>query len=138
MVLPGRLTPDTRTPAQPTPDLSTPGGDGSRTVSTDDVEIDSTGTTSVGSVDADRVEVYEVAVTPEESDFDFNVNVDGEPVFRSDQSPDAAEEERFFPDDEERFTYLSGDTDIEFEVTSASGEADATADVDVKAVTESE
>lgn len=138
MTIPGRTRPGTRTPAQPAPDLSTPGGTDTPSVSTTGVAVDATGTTAVGTVEADRVKVFAVTVDPTAADFDFNLNVDGEPAFAADQSPAAAEAEGFTTDDEAAITYLAVGTDIVFEVTSASGTGGATADITVDTVAESE
>lgn len=138
MVLPGRTRPGTRTRAQPSPDLSTPGGTDQPSVSATGVAVDATGTTAVGTVEGDRVKVFAVTVDPTAADFDFNLNVDGEPVFAADQSPAAAEAETFETEDEAAITYLAVGTDIVFEVTSASATGGATADVTVDTAVETE
>ena len=138
MVLPGRTRPGTRTPSQPEPDLSTPGGTDQPSVSATGVAVDATGTTTVGTVEGDRVKVFAVTVDATAADFDFNLNVDGEPAFAADQSPASTDAEVFETDDEEAVTYLAVGTDIVFEVTSASSTGGATADVTVDTVVETE
>ena len=129
----GRHGPGRGSPGMGTRGPTVPKGGSDESVEQTGIAVDSTGQTNIGTVGGDRTTVYEVTVTPDAADFDFNVTVDGETVFENAQSPDAAAEESFDPDGDGEFVVKAGDGDVVFDVSSASATGGATADVSVEA-----
>jgi hypothetical protein len=127
--MPGVSTPGRRLPGQETPS-DTFAGETDHSAA--GVAVDATGTTAVGTADTLEGQVLEVVVDPSAADFQFQVTVDGSPIFQSAQSPSAAEAETFTPSGAVDAAYYHGSAaDIAFEVTAASATGGATADVTV-------
>jgi hypothetical protein len=107
----------------------TPGESGrtTETVGAGAVAIDATGATRLGTVAGTDLTVEEVRVTATAADTDFNVEVDDTDVFSSEQSPSGTSEETYHPDQNHR---VGGEaaSDIEVDVSSASGTGGATAE----------
>lgn len=80
---------------------------------------DSTGTTAVGEILTNDAKVVDVQVDGDVSDYDFNVNLNGNPVFTAAQSPAGTAQESFFPDDEDKAIAGVTSVEVEFEITSA-------------------
>lgn len=125
---PAGAIPGSEVPGAAVPDTST---EAVETVSADNVDIAATGTTAVGTPAGRDGEVQEVRVDADESDFEFNVERDGNDVFVNEQSPDGTTEEKFFPTDDENAAFVGEDPQIDIDVSSPSATAGATADVEV-------
>jgi hypothetical protein len=80
---------------------------------------DSTGTTEVGGLTARDATITEVRVDGDVSDYDFNVNFNGNAVFSSNQSPAGTDEESFVPDSANKRVGGSDTAQVTFEITSA-------------------
>lgn len=106
------------------------------TISLSGVAIDAAGVTDIQRIVGDRVKVVDVVVDPTQSDFQFNVNNNGNAVFAADQSPDDANEDNYIPDSDDKEAAGVDASTVSFEVTAASGTGGASADVQV--VVESE
>lgn len=115
-----------------TPGARTPGERPRTEESVEAVGVDAsaTGTTDLGSVVADEAEVQEVTVASADQDFDFNVTMEGADVFSAEQSLSTASE-TFTPDQNAR---VGGSETVEFtfDVSSASANGSATADVSIR------
>jgi len=133
---PGRDTPGLRTPAFDHPGARTPGDGEPSSPDADGVAVDSTGTTTLGSVDGDRDTTVEVVVNATATDFNFQAYVGGESLFDSAQSPSGTAAESFTPSGDANAVTGAGSKDVVFEVTSASASGGANADVDVNVVSE--
>lgn len=90
------------------------------------VALDATGTTEVGTLLTDRARVMRVAHESDDAaDAEFNINVNGDPVFEAAQSLDAVGDfERFVPD--QNTNVSDGPVTVEVEITAASATAGAT------------
>lgn len=122
---PGQTFPGAEFPADPTP------GDEyviTRTIAASGLAVDAAATVTVGSLEVGRRgEVTNVSVTPTAADFDFNIEYDGTDLFSAEQSPAAASQEDFTPDQNADF---DGEVpEFSIDVSSASGTGGATADV---------
>lgn len=136
------MTDPARLPGAPTPGPRLPGPDlpGSRLpeegaiavveVSVAGAPTDATTSTAIGTPAGRGGEVKAVFVTASATDFDFNVTADGTDLFNSEQSPGSTNEERFDPVTEN--AEFQGDApDLVFDVSSASAQGGASADVRV-------
>lgn len=114
---------------KPTSDYGTPGDASAttQTLSASGVAIDSAGTNTVGVAVGDEAELKEVRVNSDAQDFDFNVEMDGNDTFGSEQSPSSGSES-FVPDQNRRVAG-TGDATVNFAVSGASGSGGATATV---------
>jgi hypothetical protein len=123
-------------PSLDTPGRELSGEDATVVVESTGVAVGSTGTTTLGDVGGDRTTLYAVVVNPTDADFNFQINTDGDTAFTSAQSPGGTNEETFVPDGTAAVVYGASDSTVEFEVTSASSNGSATADVTVHAIEE--
>ena len=125
---PAGVTPGSEVPGAAVPDTST---EAVETVSAGNVDITATGTTRVGTPVGRGGEVQEVRVNATQSDFEFNIERDGNDVFVNEQSPNGTDEEKFFPTDDENASFVGEDPQIDIDVSSPSATAGATAYVEV-------
>lgn len=128
-VQPGRRVPGFRTPSSGFPRAPLPGDVDETTVSATGVDASTTGVTTVGVDEEDRAIAQSVTVTADDSAVEFNVNVDGTPLFDTPQSPaaDATEETFDAPRNE---AVGVGDKTVEIEITTAStGTLDVSVDL---------
>lgn len=130
---PGPQTPGPDTPGQEIPDESP---EIEETVSAVGVATDATGTTTVGTPDGRDGRVRTVTVDATSTDFSFNVLADGVSLFSAAQTPSSTDPETFEVP-VEAGEYAGQSPTVEFQVTSASAQGGASADVDATvAVTE--
>jgi hypothetical protein len=133
---PGDDTPGAETPGFEMPGARTPGRVASVSVSGTDLAVDSTGTTSLGSLSGDRIAIEDVVVNATAADFSFQVTVGGTALFDGAVSPSGTSEESFTPSNTDGVFVGNEDEDVVFEVTSASTTGGATTDATVNATSE--
>lgn len=130
---PGPQTPGPNTPGQEIPDESP---EIEETVSATGVATDATGTTTLGTPDGRDGRVRTVTLDATSTDFQFDLLADGVSLFAATQSPSSTDPETFdVPVEAGEFTGQA--PTLAVEITSASAQGGASADVDATvAVTE--
>ena len=108
------------------------------TVASGTVPVDALGVTDIESLEGDRITVDDVTTEAGVFGFDFQIEVNGTPLFDAPVSPDSEGVNTFEPDTDVVVVPDDRSVSVSVEITDASTSEDATADVDVSAFAEGE
>ena len=108
------------------------------TVASGTVPVDALEVTYIESLEGDRITVDDVTTEAGVFGFDFQIEVNGTPLFDAPVSPDSEGVNTFEPDTDVVVVPDDRSVSVSVEITDASTSEDATADVDVSAFAEGE